>query len=283
MRIVDAEKTGLVQAIDLANSEAPALPESTQASIDMVALIDKTTETATSISNWMIGRILRHMRDTLEVEDPRGVVQRAVGIGERFLEYCMTVHSAYTWEEIRHLALDLGVRWSLVRELAGPKLASHRDHLVGLLEAGDITQQELMDQVAKLRSDIVAGAGSDEVTDGTSKADIEMRFKGMAAKIKSAATKLHKLLDGAAEEFKGRGAGLADALVLDADGGRNEAMESCAAEMVAALGDMIVVAADVVYHADLQLFVSHWPFDALDEALADYHEAYDDDGKLRED
>lgn len=255
------------------------LPGDVQESINIIGGIDDAVEITRASAYWLMGRVLNHMKNVLGQQDPKKTVAEALGQSERTLGYCMTVNTAYDWDTIQKLTARYRLRWSLLRELASPRLDPHRDNLIAKFEEGAITAQEMAEQVKRLQA-TVRGDEEGKLTDGTTPADIDLKFKKMVDEVRLLSEKLNKKLGPAIKEFRGDGL-LIDALV-DGDGNRVVTAEAKVLEMIDALNKAVADGVELLYRAGHSVLVRDWPFTALEERLAEFQIHYDADGKLLE-
>lgn len=253
------------------------LPDNVQDSLGQIGALDISVEVSNSLSYWIIGRVLHHMKDNLGVSDPRKPASVATGQTERLFGYCMTVNAAFEWETLRRLVERGRLRWSLLRELASPQLDDYREDLIARFEAGRMTAEEMANQITRLRG----GAGEPEITDGGTDADLVVKFKKMVNKVRLLSEKLAKEAETADREFSGKGAGLDQALIDDI-GGTNEETEAETLKMIGALSSALTAAASLLRRSSLAATIDRWPFDDLDTLLDQYRADYDESGRIVE-
>jgi len=266
------------------------LPATVDAAVKYIAELDTKVEVSSTLSYWLIGQTLEHMRSALEVEHPATVAAHALSMSERHMRYCMAANRAFSQDQVYQLA-QARVTWTLMREMASPKLDTVRDNMIELVLAGEITCKELDTQIKRLQcdeggvgvldADAAGNGGGAELTDGNTRDDLRVKFKAFVRKVKSVSEKLSRETTPAIEEFMGRGGGLIDAMIDPESGAQDESMEGEVTQMITSLQLTIIGAVALTFRANLAVAARGWPFEELDKMLEEFRTSYGSGGQLR--
>jgi len=266
------------------------LPATVDDAVAYIRELDTKVEISSTVSYWLIGQTLTHMRETLDVEHPAQVAAHALNLSERQMRYCMAVNRAFDQDQVYRLA-QARVAWTIMREMASPRLDTVRDDMIELVLAGKITCEELDTQIKRLQCseggvgvlDAAAACGESGagLTDGTTRDDLRVKFKSFVRKLKSVSDRLSREAEPAVDEFMGRGGGLIDALIDPESGAQDEAMEGEVIQMIAAMRQTTACAVALLFRANMAVAAHGWPFGELDRMLEEFRVSYED-GQLRE-
>lgn len=193
---------------------------------------------------WVIGRFINHMRDTLKIEHPIEMLVQELGLLERTLRYCEAVGKVFGEPVIIGLA-EKGMTWRVLRELASPAMAPHRDHFIQLFNDGECTADEIYIQVSGLKAGLESSKTPPAANDPLNEA------VGVCKKLKQGAGRLIKQAEAGSGKLRTTILALRDELRESGDAARLNGLDSAVADLLTAAEDAAVAMADLEACASL--------------------------------
>lgn len=241
------------------------LPASVEDAITELHNLDNCVEISRITAYWLMGRVLTHMKNAFNIENPKQIAAEALHQSERLLGYCMAVFSTITWEQIQAL-VTAKMRWSTLRVLASSAMDSVRDDLINMYLEGSITAEEIENQATRIKNE--PNDIEPEITDGTTTQDLRVKLKKKLAQTKHFLEKATKASEAISSELSGKGEGLETAL-YDESGNITEDVEELLMNVRSSVQEALFEAVDLLDAVDKTLGLAEWPFTALEERLTE--------------
>jgi len=138
--------------------------------VKMVKKLDHLTDRVLSVSHWIEGKIIQHMRTQLGTQHPASVVAAEMQMSPRLLRYCEPLCEAFTLEQVKAFH-DNGYQWTVLRETASRSISDdNRQELIDEMTHGRLSGTEIKQLASEMQK---AGPGNDNELgpDGASGAD----------------------------------------------------------------------------------------------------------------